>query len=314
MKRYSILTFPLNSFFLMLSINAFVIYFLKDEEKIAREDKKHFVNKTFEKDKLSSPAPFLKNYMQKAQVMNEKYGFVYFQFINEGYLKMAKSWICNVKDLGNILEKTLFLTTDMTAYLGLKSFNSTLNVYLEVVKTRKSFKFKEKSYVTFMKFRTNIILNFLQHNISLWIIESDAIWYADPCKYIDIYSEWYDMVCMPAAGFNGRTAAGGFILLKPTTLTLQLWKSLTKLLPTNYNEMTILNKLIRKVKPHIIWLSNKYFPSGQWYSNLSYQKASRPVVIQNNYIVGNEKKISRAKHYNQWYLNDTLDSCTNAKH
>ena len=48
------------------------------------------------------------------------------------------------------------------------------------------------------------------------------------------------------------------------------------------------------------WFPISDFPNGLWYQGKV--DSDNPVVIQNNYIKGNDRKIERAKKFGHWFL------------
>ncbi len=107
------------------------------------------------------------------------------------------------------------------------------------------------------------------------------------------------------------------------------------------SEQHLLEELIQKHKPNVKWLEIKKFPFGLWYTDTKYEDtkqdvgwlglanllsglwyrdnkyqgvlfrdfANKPLVIQNNYIMGNHAKISRAKRWHHWFYNEYNNSC-----
>lgn len=58
------------------------------------------------------------------------------------------------------------------------------------------------------------------------------------------------------------------------------------------------------------WLDPQKFVPGIWYKDEEFRQShSRPWVIQNNWLVGNEEKIKRAKKWKQWFLSETGNEC-----
>ena len=92
------------------------------------------------------------------------------------------------------------------------------------------------------------------------------------------------------------------------------------------NEMDLLNRIIQNTtttakddeqKVNVTFLDDKRFASGLFYDDPNeYLKADKegnivdmPVVIQNNWISGVDRKVERAKQWGHWYLSDDVDTC-----
>ncbi len=59
-------------------------------------------------------------------------------------------------------------------------------------------------------------------------------------------------------------------------------------------------------------MSLEQFPDGKWYT-MSEEKRLRdklkPLVIHNNWIIGNTAKMDRAKKFNQWFWDSDSAKC-----
>ena len=252
------------------------------------------------------------NPVNKGKIIQAQHGFVNVQFLNRGYVEMTKSWICNVQSFPGVLEKTMFIATDQYSYDTLLMFDPELNVVLERYETPKDLKYGQYAYYDFMLFRTKLLLQLLKHDIVVWLTESDAVWLKDPSDVV-LHTKG-DMVTMSDAPPPEKLLQGGFQLLRPTKPTLSVWTKLLAMFQkkmsgtkkgTEMNdsgsEQLMLNSLIRK-EPNLKmqWLDWHLFAPGLYYRNKN--KFSRPMVILNNWIIGNAAKIARSKKWNHWYL------------
>jgi hypothetical protein len=69
------------------------------------------------------------------------------------------------------------------------------------------------------------------------------------------------------------------------------------------SEQLMLDKLIRE-EPNltVAWLPPENFASGLYYRDARYSKSIKhPIVILNNFIIGNSAKINRAKKWKHWF-------------
>lgn len=172
------------------------------------------------------------------------------------------------------------------------------------------------AYYDYMLFRTHLICQMLERNMTLWLTESDATWFKDPTPLVLNTSG--DMVTMNDFDLSHGTkmVQGGFWLLRPTTPTKQVWTALFKKFRTvllNHqpgqefefanNEQYLMNGLVaaKTAGVKVGWLDDTQFVAGFWYDDKHLRATVRhPSVLLNNYIAGNKNKIARAKK--KWTL------------
>jgi FkbM family methyltransferase len=258
----------------------------------------------------------------EAKRISEKHGFVMIQLLNEGYINMTRSWICNVYKFEDVLQKVLFIATDEVSFCSLAAFDRNLNVIHVPFGAQKDLAYGQYSYYEFMLFRTKLLHHLLQMKITLWLVESDAVWLEDPTKLV--LSTNGDMVTMSDVPPPKKVLQGGFQLLRPTSPTINVWENLVKTfvaalegakkgsqMGDSGSEQLMLDKLIRE-EPNltVAWLPPENFASGLYYKDASYSKSIKhPMVILNNFIIGNSAKINRAKNWKHWFLRDN-GTCT----
>jgi hypothetical protein len=160
--------------------------------------------------------------LQMATRIQVEHGVVLLQLLNEGCVEMTNSWMCNVRRFHSVLPKT-FVITDQASYDALTSFDTALNVVLEPYDAPKEMKYGQTAYYNFMLFRTSLIDKFLETEITLWLVESDAVWLKDPTSFL-LQTEG-DMVTMSDDRPPKKLLQGGFQLLR-TNFTKHLWSRL----------------------------------------------------------------------------------------
>ena len=251
------------------------------------------------------------------EAIMKKHCVVAIQLLNEGYVTMTKSWICNTKYFPGVLDRTLFIATDQTAYDALTRWDATLNVIHIDYTAPKEMSYGQYSYYAFMLFRTQLICYLLVNEVTLWLIESDAIWLRDPSE--EVFTTEGDMLTMSDSKPPELNVQGGFQLLRPSKATANVWSKLAKQLEetlTSFddgddlgnsgNEQRMLDKLIdAEADLRFAWLDPKRFLCGLYYTEPDYATAANePKVILNNHIAGNSAKIERAKQNGHWFLNE----------
>ena len=231
-------------------------------------------------------------YEEAALEKSKKHGLVFLHLLNEGYVEMTRSWICNVLPFKTVLEKTLFLVTDQNAYEKLKNWKPELNVFLVPYDTPKSMQYGQKVYYQYMQFRTRLYLKLLKAGVKLWIVEADAVWFKDPASFV-LNEPDYDLLTGQDGGLGDNIPEAGFLFLNPTPTTVKMWTALesqlTRTLDSSRDanmgdggsEMLMLGDMLRGSK-EIKWkyLPNKHFCGGKWYQGGPLKQQSDPVVIQ----------------------------------
>ena len=240
---------------------------------------------------------------------------------NKGMRTAMAAFIDLAEGLGATLITPLSATANPSgkvhaaAYDALTQWDGTLNVIHIDYKAPKDMSYGEYAYYSFMLFRTRMIYYLLVSDITLWLIESDAVWLRDPSE--EVLSTEGDMVTMSDGKPPTKILQGGFQLLRPTKPTVHVWSKLFKQFAKTMegfraganlgdvgSEQLMMNRLIRAEPDlHFTWLDPKHFFPGIYYREVGYNPEARePKVILNNYIVGNSAKIERAKQHGHWFL------------
>ena len=222
------------------------------------------------------------------------HGFVNLQFLNSGYTEITKSWICNVKKLKGVIDKTLFLVSDRQAYEELIKFGN-YNIVLIEFNSSKDLKYGSRNYFSYIYFRAKIISDLLHKNINLWLTESDAVWFDSPFTEMDETVEAILVDNNPSG--KKKQVSGGMIYLKSTTKVIKVWDSLLNWLnktKASQDEMPFLTQLFIKSKVKKRWLIYPQYVSGLWYTNKQLH-SGKEKIIQNNYIKGNPAKIRQSQ-------------------
>ena len=245
----------------------------------------------------------------------DKHGVVAIQLLNEGYVEMTLSWICNVKHFPGVLERTLFIATDQIAYDDLTDWDSSLKVVHVNYEAPKALSYGQYAYYAFMLFRTRLLCHLLANDVTLWLIESDALWIRDPTD--EVLATEGDMVTMSDGKPPTLVLQGGFQLLRPTKATISVWAKLLRQFAETMersragadmgdkgSEQLMMNKLIRnEPELNFAWLDPSHYFPGLYYREPDYAAtAKEPKVILNNYIIGNDAKMARAKEWGHWFL------------
>ncbi|XP_045186422.2 uncharacterized protein LOC123544411 isoform X1 [Mercenaria mercenaria] len=240
--------------------------------------------------------------------------------VNDAYLPFAYSWLCNTKAMG-IHKSVLVITMDNESKIKLNRDWPEVSVFhLQLDIPKGDQEYSHVGYVKIMIRRTEIILSLLQANIDLLLLEFDYVWFSNPIPGLQKRSG-VDMLVNPVSNTGGTVFNGGLLYLFATDRTKTLWTKLTEMMwklereikekPNNkaisegQNDQTFLSKLIRERYANITTqlLTLDVYADGKWYSMSNAQRQKlHPIVISNNWIIGNKNKINRAKEWNHWFL------------
>ncbi|KAK3600225.1 hypothetical protein CHS0354_003023 [Potamilus streckersoni] len=300
----------------------YVIFFKTDSDAsllvVSHLRYKELLNKT-------SPEYIDNEVVRVALKINNQYKPVLITMINDVYLPFTYSWLCNTKDM-NIHKSVLIITTDKGSKEKLNKFWPEVNVVaLDLDEMKGNQVYSRAGYVRLMIRRTEILMTLLNAGVEMFLFEVDCLWLTNviPTLHAD---SGYDLLVNPVAE-RKNTYAGGFLYMWPTNKTIELWKELTKRMlslgekikkfPGNKyvveseNDQIYFSALVTEkfggIKIKVLPLQD--YADGKWYSLPDKERmASRPQVINNNWVEGNAKKIDRAKKWGHWFIKED-NSC-----
>ena len=257
-----------------------------------------------------------------ASAITKEKGVVLFTIINNGYIDLAFSWLCNTAVIDDIHQRVIFLATDVSTGQRLhQQWPAVHVVSLKDTRYDGALSFGRAGYLRLMVQRTQIIQRLLQSNVRLLLFEVDFVWLANPLPTILSQSDQAHSDIVAIREIGTPQTCGCFFLLNPTPVTKALWTRLTEQMDEvsqaaankskDANMMrlkndqdsltTLINTKYGGV--NVSYLSERQFPNGQWYKNSALRALKPdPLVIHNNYIIGNDQKIKRAKKFGHWFL------------
>jgi hypothetical protein len=233
-------------------------------------------------------------------------------FFNNGYLDLTKNWVCNMRQFPSVLRRIMFIATDKAGYDGLRSFDDTLQIDFIPFGGSGKLSYGKVEYYRYMQFRTNFILTRLRARNNIWLVEADAVWFKDPST--DVLGSKSDLTLMNDSPPPHRLIQGGFQFIRSTPRTIELWERTKDRLDQTLrkhksgqdigdagSEQLMMNTLLSKIDGlTITWLDPQRFKSGYAYAKRTHEES----IILNNWIVGVDNKIKRAKKYGDWFLDN----------
>lgn len=257
--------------------------------------------------------------LRAAREISATYPYVHLMFLNEAYLRFVKSWICNIRLLDlDILKQTIFIVSDEMTAQQLKSFEPESIVHVHPCDTF------DVSYGTFEYFlltlqRLQLQNQLIQSGINVFLIEADAVWFSPISEYLSSMVEIDKAPIISAtdthpgnplisAGFMYFSASRAHFFKDYTRAYEKIVQRLRgqagRLDHIHAGEQHLMTQMLRRERERVTWLDECHFARGEWYQDVTYRtRCPHPKVIQNNYIVGNDDKASRAKKWNHWFLN-----------
>lgn len=257
--------------------------------------------------------------------------FIFLMFINEAYLSMTKSWVCNMLALdANVLSNTLIYTDDTRAARRLFIFGENngrrLNVYSLPTSTHGDVAYGTYEYFALTLHRLELQDALIQAGHNVMLIEADAVWFSrevnaelkSKFRKAEIFSA--DNSVSPekfhefSAGFSGYRGKSPSVRELFSDYTISYAAKLSQFAfrkgnVGNVGEQLHLMKLIKKYDVKVLWLDDCFYVPGFWYRAESGSRCFGTRVLQNNYIVGNREKVNRAKSWRHWFLAEDGKTC-----
>ncbi|XP_060569964.1 uncharacterized protein LOC132728330 [Ruditapes philippinarum] len=244
--------------------------------------------------------------------------------VNDAYLPFTYSWLCNTKTMG-IHKSVLIITLDQVSKENLTQDWPDISVVAMNMQLHGDQTYSKVGYIKIMIKRTELILSLLMANIEVFLFEVDSLWLSNPVPDLQKI-KGFDVLVNPVARTNTRVFAGGFLWLCVTDKAKALWRKLEEEMialgerisqkldnapvSERENDQQFFSRLIREKYKNVSYkiLPLEIYADGQWY-NLpeGTRKHSRPIIINNNWVRGNEAKISRAKKWKHWFIDDNLN-------
>jgi hypothetical protein len=254
--------------------------------------------------------------------------FIYISFINSAYVQYTQSWLCNLALLrGDVLNNLLLIVDSETTKQKLSHFLPDAQVQVYAIKLPGAVSYGYVSYFYLTAVRLHVQNILIQQGISVFVVESDAAWFADDVDEILLeHFKKFDVVSQPnyngklydthepqiCAGFSGYIAKphikrffNEYVdMYKAELASASLRAKRGYVGDASPGEQVLLSSLTEKSSIAVGWLHFCDFATGIWYTDNNYRSNCKPKVIQNNFISGLDAKIARARAFGHWFLED----------
>ena len=259
------------------------------------------------------------------QSSREHGGFIYLTFVNRSYLPLVVSWICNIKKVNpRTLQNTLFIVSDYSDARQLRRVQPGILVFVDDVGSESSpLDFNTYAYHNLLHRRLEVQNIIIQGGVNVMLVETDQIWSMRATKLDKLISGLFETNELLAsdelqhAKEKQSLICGGFFGLKSTNKTRNYFQGIVEHHSNSLkafksdgfvNDQELMSREARKWNLTIFWLGPCVYSNGLWYDNPK-RLCDLPMVLHNNWIIGNDKKIDRAKKHGHWYSNAQNTSC-----
>jgi len=86
---------------------------------------------------------------------------MYLHLLNEGFVELTQNWICNVRQMPRVLDRTLFVCTDHASFQALSLFAAAngiaLHLHLQEFRSPPALRYGQLSYYNFILFRASLL-------------------------------------------------------------------------------------------------------------------------------------------------------------
>ncbi|CAH1786533.1 unnamed protein product, partial [Owenia fusiformis] len=259
--------------------------------------------------------------IQKAMEISSTRGIVAVTVVNDAYIPLTYSWLCNTAKM-SVHDKVLIIATDVAAWKKLQSrwptvesvlihFDDELNAKLT---------YNEVRYLRYMLKRTELLLQLINSDVEFLLFEVDAVWFSSPFPLLKSLPQ-YDLIAAQIATTD-HFVAGNFLNMRPSGAMRALYTTVTRKLKAVLDDVRILpgySKLItnKEVNDQTLLTAelestkNSSFQfklleltdvaDGKWYDEDHKRDVKPPLIINNNWIIGISAKIERAKKFGHWF-------------
>ena len=259
--------------------------------------------------------------------------FAYVMFLNSAYIPFTQSWICNtLLEDETVLQNTIFFADCTETRIELESFRSDIDVFTIPIELSGSLEYGHLDYYQLTLHRLKIQNELLQNGISVMLVEADAAWLKPGVdSQLSQLFRLHEIISADNHNYatDAKEISAGFSGYKSTPSVKKLFSTYVRRYEAtlkkyegqggfigDVGEQVLLSRMLSTLKFNVHWLDSCEYASGAWYTFKEYSarcELSTVKVLQNNYLLGNEAKVTRAKLWGHWYLDSDEKRCSNKR-
>lgn len=249
---------------------------------------------------------------------------------NGYFSRWVRNFLCNVELLDAKPERLMFVTNDGKAHAKMvkSGVASTLMKFQGAESTRGT-TFSTPGYIEFMLNRARLVMTLLQRGVATLLFDPDQTWLEDPIPYLreKIREGPVDLI---GSVTTQEELGGNFLLFLPTECTITMYSDLLKRFESVFeakdignanrtaqkvslsNDQTLITSYaLRQRRCHLALLDRQLFCDGRWYKGAysDVDPSVRPIIINNNFVEGNDEKVHRASGFGHMFYNNRTDRC-----
>lgn len=114
---------------------------------------------------------------------------------NKGFVEIVHNWLCNTEHMG-IHPQILLVVTDQDAYDAMKKLNTKATVVkIDLASGLEGkLEYNKVGYYRFMLRRTEVILELLKQQVSVFLFEADSVWFGNVFTDEVFVDKSYDLI------------------------------------------------------------------------------------------------------------------------
>ncbi|VDM47216.1 unnamed protein product [Toxocara canis] len=270
-------------------------------------------------ENITHPLPpiapsFVEKFKKAAKLVHSKSDdFLLLTLINGAYLNLTLNWLCNVAVFkSNIHSKTLIVSTDEQNCKKIrKEWPNVSCLLLDLpVEYNAPLNWGRQSYINLLTIRSELMLLLVMLDIPYILFETDATWLRDPMQYFENQTLIDDAdIVVPIKGYNhhGQKYTFDPMIVYPTNGSRSLLSEMRKRLMANPKllDQDVLEEICRRQHNGVVCRLFEWndIADGKWFKLAEAQRATiQPYIVNNNYYVGVQNKISRQALNGLWFL------------
>ncbi|VDK68412.1 unnamed protein product [Litomosoides sigmodontis] len=260
------------------------------------------------------PKKFFENFKREARVIYSKSDdFLLFTLINDAYLNLTLNWLCNVAPFRtSIHRKTLIVSLDAKACEVIqKNWEEVKCMHIKVNDDYNGqLNWGQQNYINLLTLRSQLLLVLVQLELPYILFETDAVWLRDPMEFFKNQTLIDDAdIIVPKKGYedHGLTYTFDPMIVYPSNASLALMRELNSQLskdPKLYDQ-DVLDELCSQQYFGLVCRQFEWseVADGKWFKLSKSERAHlKPYIVNNNYYVGVNNKITRQALNDLWFL------------